>query len=84
MPLKRSRSARAAECHSSQQMTHLVELHPPAERATGGAFMRGVVAAFPDRILPVLTDNGVALTNGALTRWDRMVHGFDRVDVEYR
>ena len=55
-----------------------------AERATGGAFMRGVVAAFPDRILPVLTDNGVALTNGALTRWDRMVHGFDRVDVEYR
>jgi len=65
-------------------MTHLVELHPTAERATGGAFMRGVVAAFPDRILPVLTDNGVALTNGALTRWDRMVHGFDRVDVEYQ
>src|SRR3954471_19001221 len=56
-----------------------VELHATAEMATGGAFMRGVVAAFPYRIHAVLTDNGVAFTRCAAGKWDRMVHPFDRV-----
>jgi hypothetical protein len=42
-----------------------VELHATAEMATGAAFMRGVVAAFPYRIHTVLTDNGVAFTRCA-------------------
>jgi transposase len=56
-----------------------VEFHATAEMATGAAFMRGVVAAFPYRIRKVLTDNGVAFTNNASTRWDTMRHPFDRV-----
>ena len=40
-----------------------VELHATAEMATGAAFMRGVVAAFPYRIHTVLTDNDVAFAN---------------------
>jgi transposase-like protein len=60
-----------------------VEMHATAEMATGGAFMRGVVAAFPYRIHTVLTDNGVAFTTCASTRWDRMVHVFDRVCLEH-
>src|SRR5918997_726811 len=60
-----------------------VELHATAEMATGGAFMRGVVAAFPYPIHTVLTDNGVAFTTCASTRWDRMVHVFDRVCLEH-
>jgi len=60
-----------------------VELHDTAEMATGAAFMRGVVAAFPYRIHTVLTDNGVAFTNCASTRWDTMVHPFDRVCREH-
>jgi transposase InsO family protein len=60
-----------------------VELHDTAEMATGAAFMRGVVAAFPNRIHTVLTDNGVAFTNCASTRWDTMVHPFDRVCREH-
>ena len=60
-----------------------VELHDTAEMATGAAFMRGVVAAFPYRIHTVPTDNGVASTNRAPTRWDAMVHPFDRVCREH-
>ncbi len=60
-----------------------VELHATAEMATGGAFMRSVVAAFPYRIHTVLTDNGVAFTNCASSRWDGMVHVFDRVCNEH-
>ena len=60
-----------------------VELHATTEMATGGAFMRGVVAAFPYRIHTVLTDNGVAFTNCASSRWDGMVHVFDRVCNEH-
>ncbi len=60
-----------------------VELHDTAEMATGAAFLRGVVAAFPYRIHTVLTDNGVAFTNRASTRWDTMVHPFDRICREH-
>jgi transposase InsO family protein len=60
-----------------------VEFQATAEMATGAAFMRGVVAAFPYRIHTVLTDNGVPFTNCAATRWDRMVHPFDRVCNEH-
>ena len=60
-----------------------VELHATAEMATGAAFMRGVVAVFPYQIHPVLTDNGVAFTHCASTRWDTMVHPFDRVCCEH-
>jgi transposase InsO family protein len=60
-----------------------VELHDTTEMATGAAFLRGVVAAFPYRIHTVLTDNGVAFTNCASTRWDTMVHPFNRVCREH-
>ena len=60
-----------------------VELHATAEMATGAAFLRGVVAAFPYQIHTVLTDNGVAFTNCASTRWDTMVHPFDRICREH-
>ena len=60
-----------------------VELHATAEMATGAAFMRGVVAAFPYRIHTVLTDNGVAFTRCAASKRDRMVHPFDRVCDEH-
>lgn len=51
--------------------------------ATGAAFMRGVVAAFPYRLRVVLADNGVAFTNCASTKWDWMTHPFDRVCREH-
>ena len=60
-----------------------VELHATAEMATGAAFMRGVVTTFPYRIHTVLTDNGVAFTRCAASKWDRMVHPFDRVCDEH-
>ena len=60
-----------------------VEFHATAEMATGGAFMRGVIAAFPYAIHTVLTDNGVPFTNCASTRWDSMVHVFDRACDEH-
>ena len=60
-----------------------VELHATAEMATGAAFMRRVVAAFPYRIHTVLTDNGVAFTRCAASKWDRIVHPFDRVCDEH-
>src|SRR6187402_2908122 len=60
-----------------------IELHATAEMATGAAFMRRVVATFPYRIHTVLTDNGVAFTRCAASKWDRMVHPFDRVCEEH-
>jgi hypothetical protein len=56
-----------------------VEFHATAEMATGAAFMRGALAAFPYQIRRVLTDNGVAFTKNASTKWDTMRHPFDRV-----
>ena len=61
----------------------VVELQATNEMATGAAFMRTVVQAFPYQIHTVLTDNGVAFTKVASTRWDRMVHPFDRVCREH-
>src|SRR5215213_9501066 len=60
-----------------------VEFHATAEMATGAAFLRGVVQAFPYRIRKVLTDNGVAFTKNASTKWDTMRHPFDRVCDEH-
>jgi transposase InsO family protein len=51
--------------------------------ATGAAFLRSVVAAFPYALNTVLTDNGVAFADqpryraGRTARWRR--HTFDRV-----
>ncbi|HEY0777731.1 MAG TPA: hypothetical protein VGD56_07170 [Gemmatirosa sp.] len=41
------------------------------------------MAAFPDRLPTVRTDNGVAFTNGAPTKWDTRVPVFDRVGREH-
>ncbi len=60
-----------------------VEFHATAEMATGAAFMRGVVKAFPYQIRKVLTDNGVAFAKNASTKWDTMRHPFDRVCDEH-
>ncbi len=60
-----------------------VEFHPTAEMATGGAFMRNVIKAFPYQIHTVLTDNGVAFTKNASTKWDGMRHVFDRACNEH-
>lgn len=61
----------------------VVELHPRATGMIGAAFPRGVVAAFPDKPRAVLTDNGVAFTDGAPTKWDPKVHPFKRVCAEH-
>ena len=60
-----------------------VEFHATAEMATGAAFMRGVVAAFPYQIRRALTDNGLAFTMNASTKWDTMRHPFDRICKEH-
>jgi len=60
-----------------------VEFHPTAEMATGGAFMRNAIKAFPYQIHTVLTDNGVAFTKNASTKWDGMRHVFDRACDEH-
>jgi transposase-like protein len=60
-----------------------IEFHATAEMATGAAFLRSVVRTFPYRIRKVLTDNGVAFTKNASTRWDTMRHPFDRVCDEH-
>jgi hypothetical protein len=52
-------------------------------KVNGAAFLREVVRAFPHRIHTVLTDNGVALTPNASTRWDLSRHIFDRVCDEH-
>ncbi len=48
-------------------------------KLNGAAFLREVVQAFPYRIHTVLTDNGVAFTPNASTRWDLSRHVVDRV-----
>lgn len=52
-------------------------------KLNGAAFLREVVEAFPYRIHTVLTDNGVAFTPNASTRWDLSRHIFDRVCDEH-
>lgn len=56
-----------------------VELHPRANMMTGARFLRGVIKAFPYALHTVLTDNGVAFTQCAATKFDYRVHVFDRV-----
>ena len=60
-----------------------VEFHMTAEMANSGAFMRDVIKAFPYQIHTVLTDNGVAFTKNASTKWDGMRHVFDRACDEH-
>jgi transposase InsO family protein len=86
----------ACELRSAEGKVHLflaidrvtkfayVELHARADMMTGAAFLRGVVAAFPYALHTVLTDNGVAFTNCAATKWDCRVHVFDRVCRAHR
>ena len=81
----------SAQLRSAEGITHMflaidrvskfayVEFHATAEMATGAAFIRGVVAAFPYQIHKVLTDNGVAFTKNAATKYDTMPHPFERV-----
>ena len=52
-------------------------------KLNGAAFLGEVVQAFPYRIHTVLTDNGVAFTPNASTRWDLSRHVFDRVCDEH-
>ena len=85
----------SAQFRSAEGKTHMflaidrvskfvyVEFHPTAEMATGGAFMRHVIKAFPHQIHTVLTDNGVAFTKNASTKWDGMRHVFDRACDEH-
>ena len=56
-----------------------VESHNSPGKLEGAAFQRGVVKAFPYQIRRVLTDNGVAFTRNASTKYDTMQHPFDRV-----
>jgi transposase InsO family protein len=52
-------------------------------KLNGAAFLREVIQAFPYRIHTVLTDNGVAFTPNASTRWDLSRHISDRVCDEH-
>jgi transposase InsO family protein len=52
-------------------------------KLNGAAFLREVVQTFPYKIHTVLTDNGVAFTPNASTRWDLSRHIFDRVCDEH-
>ncbi len=85
----------SAQFRSAEGKTHMflaidrvskfvyVEFHPTAEMATGGAFMRNVIKALPYQIHTVLTDNDVAFTKNASTKWDGMRHVFDRACDEH-
>ena len=59
-----------------------VEFHHQATMTIGAAFLRSVVKVFPYKIRTVLTDNGVAFTNKALTKY-RFIHAFDMVCMEH-
>src|SRR4051794_7754918 len=52
-------------------------------KLNGAAFLREVVQTFPYKIHTVLTDNGVAFTPNASTRWDLSRHIFDRICDEH-
>ncbi len=85
----------SAQLRSAEGKTHMflaidrvskfvhVEFHATAEMTTGAALMRGLVTAFPHQSHTVPTDNGVAFTKNASTKWDRMRHVFDRVCDEH-
>ena len=89
----------ACELRSAESKVHLflaidrvskftdLELHPRADMATGGAFLRGVLAAYPYANHTVLTDNGLAFADlpknraGPTARWRG--HAVDRVCRAY-
>ncbi len=85
----------SAQLRSAEGITHMflaidrvskfvyVAFYPTAEMATGAAFIRAVVAAFPYQIRRLLTYNGVAFTKNASTKYDTMQHPFDRVLKEH-
>ena len=60
-----------------------VELHPRATSMTGATFLRNAFAAFLYTLHTILTDNGVAFTNCASTKFDTMVHPFNRVCIAH-
>ena len=60
-----------------------VEFHDSPGKIESAAFLRGVVQAFPYQIRIVLTDNGVAFTKNASTKWDAIQHPFDRACNEH-
>ena len=60
------------------------QLDATTKLATGAAFLRGAVAAFPYQIHTVLTDNGAAYTRVRPSRAEAgMAHVFDRVGEEH-
>jgi len=85
----------SAQLRSAEGVTHMflaidrvtkfacAEVHDSPGKMEGAAFLRGVVQAFPYQIRRVLTDNGVAFTKNASTKWDTMQHPFDRVCDEH-
>jgi transposase-like protein len=64
------------------KFTHVAFLDA-ATKLNGAAFLREVVQAFPYKLHTVLTDNGVAFTPNASTKWDLSRHIFDRVCDEH-
>lgn len=58
-----------------------VQLHPHATSMIGAAFLRHALAAFPYKLHTILTDNGVAFTDCASTKYDFKVHPFNRICI---
>ena len=56
-----------------------VELHPRATSMIGADLPRHALAAFPYKLHTILTDNGVAFTDCASTKYDWKVHPFNRI-----
>jgi transposase-like protein len=64
-----------------------VEFHERSNMATGAAFLRSALAAFPYKLRVVLTDNGIAFADAPRNRggWTARFrgHSFDRVCREH-
>ncbi len=60
-----------------------VELHPRATSMIGAAFLRNALSAFPYKLHTILTDNGVAFTDCASTKYDFKVHPFNRICIAH-
>jgi hypothetical protein len=54
------------------------ELHPEASKIVAAPFLRHLIAAVPDKIHTILTDNGMQFTNRKHDQ-DAFLHIFDRV-----
>jgi transposase InsO family protein len=58
------------------------ERHEEANKAVAAQFLRNLIAAIPDKIPTVLTDNGIPFTNRKRDQF-AFQHRFDRVGHEY-